>query len=172
VSPRWPRVLLAAAVVCTALAIQLGVLGRLRLPGADPDVVLVVVVATALSWGPMGGALVGFGAGLLVDLVPPADHSAGRVALTLALVGYLAGLLRPEATRSALLPLVAVAAAAVAAVMISAGVGTLLGDPRVRWPAVWRGLPAAALYDVVLTPFVLPGVAALCRRLEPEVSGR
>jgi rod shape-determining protein MreD len=165
VTARWPRVLLAAVVVCTALVVQLGVLGRLRLPGADPDVVLVVVVAMALSWGPLGGALVGFGAGLLIDVVPPADHSAGRVALTLTLVGYLAGLLQAEATRSALVPLAAVAVAAVAAVLISAAVGTLLGDPRVRWPVVWRGVPAAALYDVVLTPFVLPGVAALCRRL-------
>lgn len=162
---RWPRVLLAAVAVCTALVVQLGVLARLRLPGAEPDIVLVAVVAMALSWGPLGGALVGFSAGLLIDVVPPADHSAGRVALTLTLVGYLAGLLHAEATRSALVPLAAVAAAAVAALMISAAVGTLLGDPRVRWPAVWRGVPAAALYDVVLTPFVLPGVAALCRRL-------
>jgi len=165
VTARWPRVLLAAVAVCTALVVQLGVLARLRLPGAEPDIVLVAVVAMALSWGPLGGALVGFSAGLLIDVVPPADHSAGRVALTLTLVGYLAGLLHAEATRSALVPLAAVAAAAVAALMISAAVGTLLGDPRVRWPAVWRGVPAAALYDVVLTPFVLPGVAALCRRL-------
>ncbi len=171
-SPRWPRVLLATGAVCTALAIQLGLLARLRLPGADPDAVLVVVVATALSWGPLGGALVGFGAGLLVDVVPPADHSAGRVALTLTLVGYLAGLFQAEAARSALLPLAVVAVAAVAALVISAAVGTLLGDPRVRWPVVWRGVPAVALYDVVLTPFVLPWVAALCRRLEPQVSGR
>lgn len=162
---RWPRVLLGAVAVCTALVLQLGVLARLRLPGAEPDIVLVTVVAMALSWGPLGGALGGFSAGLLIDVVPPADHSAGRVALTLTLVGYLAGLLHAEATRSALVPLAAVAAAAVAALMISAAVGTLLGDPRVRWPAVWRGVPAAALYDVVLTPFVLPGVAALCRRL-------
>lgn len=169
---RWPRVLLAVAVVTSALVIQLGVVSRLRLPGGQPDLVLVAVVAVALSWGPLGGALVGFGAGLLVDVVPPADHSVGRVALTLTLVGYLSGLLRAEASRSALVPLAVVAAAAAAALMISAALGSVLGDPRVRWPVVWRGLPVTALYDVVLMPFVLPGVAALSRRMEPEPSGR
>lgn len=171
-TPRWPRVLVAAVLVCTALVVQLGLLSPLHLPGADPDVVLVVVVAVALAWGPLGGAVVGFGAGLLVDLVPPADHAAGRVALVLTLIGYLAGLLRAEAKRSALLPLAVVGVAAALALFLSASVGALLGDPRVRWPVVWRGAPAAALYDVVLTPFVLPAVVALCRRLDPEMSGR
>ncbi len=172
-SPRWPRLLLAVAVVPAALVLQLGVLGRLRLPGGGhPDLLLVTVVAASLSWGSMGGALVGFGAGLLVDVVPPADHPAGQVALTLTLVGYLTGLLQPEAARSALLPLAVVAAAAVAALMISAAVATLIGDPRVRWPVVWRNVPATALYDVVLTPLVLPGIAALSRRLGPELSER
>lgn len=171
-SSLWPRMVLATVLVCTALVLQLGVLSPLTLPGADPDVVLVTVVAIAISWGPLGGAVVGFAAGLLLDVVPPADHPAGRVALTLTLVGYLTGLLRAEATRSALLPLVVVGVAAALALVVSAAAGTLLGDPRVRWPAVWRGAPAAALYDVVLSPFVLPAVVALCRRLQPELSGR
>ena len=39
-------------------------------------------------------------AGLVLDLVPPADHEVGRWALVLTLVGYLAGLARDETRRS------------------------------------------------------------------------
>lgn len=170
-TPRWPRILLAVALVIPAAIVQLGVLARVPLPGGHPDAVLVLVVAMALSWGPLGGALVGFGAGLLVDVVPPADHPAGRVAFTLTLVGYLAGLLYVEATRSTLLPLAIVAVSSVTALVVSAAIGAVLGDPRVQWAAVGRTLPALALYDVVLTPFVLPAVAFLARRLESAASG-
>lgn len=169
---RWPRLLLSVALVATALALQLVVLDRLRLPGGPPDLVVVVVVAAALCWGPTSGAPIGFAAGLLVDLVPPADHTVGQVALTLTLVGYLAGLPRSAVARSAWLPLLVVAAASVAALVVSAGLGAVLGDPRVRWAEVWRAVPAVALYDAMLTPFVVPGVAALARRLEPQLLGR
>ena len=43
------------------------------------------------------GLVLGFGAGLLLDLAPPADHYAGRWALALVVVGYVAGRLRPRA---------------------------------------------------------------------------
>jgi uncharacterized BrkB/YihY/UPF0761 family membrane protein len=70
------------------------------------------LVAVALAGGPRAGAVAGFAAGLLADLAPPADHPAGRLALVFALVGYLAGLAREEASRSALLPIAIVAFAA------------------------------------------------------------
>ncbi|CAM5330973.1 hypothetical protein SPURM210S_05625 [Streptomyces purpurascens] len=57
--------------------IQVSVLARLHLPGAVPDLMLLTVLGLALVYGHMGGALVGFGAGLLADLAPPADHAAG-----------------------------------------------------------------------------------------------
>ena len=54
------------------------------------------MIAAALVRGPDYAALVGFAAGLVLDLAPPADHTAGRWALSLVLVGYLTGLAKPR----------------------------------------------------------------------------
>ena len=81
----------AATLVGTALLVQLTVLNRLPVPVAAPDLVLVTVAAWGLAHGATGGALVGFAAGLGLDLAPPAAHPLGSWALGLTLAGYLAG---------------------------------------------------------------------------------
>jgi rod shape-determining protein MreD len=163
-----PRVALTAVLLVVAVALQVTFLSRLPLPGATPDLVLLVVVATALSGGPTVGLLTGFAAGLALDLVPPADHEVGRWAFVLTLVGYLAGLAQAETRRSAFVPLAVVATAAAGSVLLYAGLGALLEDPNVTWSAVTRLLPTAVVYDVVLSAFAVPAVLALSGRLEPE----
>jgi rod shape-determining protein MreD len=167
-----PRALLAFVVVVPALLVQVTVLNRLPLPGAPPDLLLVVVVALALATDRSFGLLAGFWAGLAADLAPPANHTVGRLALVLALAGWLAGhwgeQFAEESDRSALGPVLVVALVAAAAGLLDAGVGALLGDPRITWAALVASVPAAVLYDVVLAPFVLPGVGALARRVDRE----
>ena len=63
-----------------------------------PNLCLLVVVAAALTRGPQFAAVLGFGAGLALDLAPPADHIAGRWALALVVVGYVAGRVTPGRT--------------------------------------------------------------------------
>lgn len=162
--------MLAAVLLTTAVVLQTVVLSRIPLPGATPDLVLLVVVGLALAQGPVSGLLTGFAAGLLVDLVPPADGTIGRWALVLSLVGFFAGRLSDSVDRSTLLPVLTVAAAAAGALLLYAGLGWLLGDIRVTPTAVARSLPAAVLYDVLLAPFVVPAVMALARRVEPQPS--
>ncbi len=162
------RVLLAALLVLVALAVQVTFLARLPLPGATPDLLLLVVVSLALAHGPGFGLGAGFAAGLAADLVPPADHEVGRWAMVLTLVGYLAGAARGETRRSAFVPLVVVAVAGAASVLLYAGLGALMDDPNITWRAVTDVLPTAVLYDVVLSAFVVPGVLALARRVEPD----
>ena len=166
------RAALAAALVIVAVALQLTLLSRLPLPGATPDLVLVVVVALALAHGPGFGLTTGFGAGLAVDLVPPADHEIGRWALVLALLGYAAGLAKEETRRSAVVPVVVVAFAAGISVLLYASLGVLISDPQVTWAAVSELVPTAVLYAVVLSPFVVAAVLALVRRVEPETLSR
>lgn len=167
-----PRAAMVVALVGTAVLAQVTVLARLPLPGATPDAVLLAVVSLGLVYGPMTGMVTGFGAGLALDLVPPADHAAGRWALVLCLVGYVAGLARPDTRRSALVPLLVVACCAAGATAGYAALGAILGDPRVTWPAVARLLPTAVLYDVFLTPFLVPVVIALARRVEADPARR
>lgn len=160
------RFLLGAVSVLTALLLQDTVLPRLPLPGATPDLLLVLVVAFALVEGPLSGLGTGFAAGLLADSL--SDHSFGRLALAYGLAGYLSGFAEDDTERSTLIPFFTVAAATVGAVLVFAGEGMLLGDPRVSLYAVGRSLVSLVPYAVVLTPFVVPAVAALVRRVDPE----
>lgn len=168
----FARVAVAALLIAAALVAQVTLLSRLPLPGATPDLLLLVVVGLALSHGPAFGLTAGFGAGLAADLVPPADHEVGRWALVLTLVGYLAGLAHTEARRSALVPLVVVAVAAAASVLLYAGLGALMDDAHVTWPAVSRLLPTAVIYDVVLSAFAVPVILAVVRRVETDAPAR
>ncbi|MGH8893199.1 MAG: rod shape-determining protein MreD [Actinomycetes bacterium] len=164
----YARVLVAVLLIGVAVAVQVTLLSRLSLPGATPDLLLLVVVGLALSHGPGFGLVAGFGAGLMADLVPPADHEIGRWAFVLTVIGYLAGLARVEARRSAFVPLAVVAAAGAGSVLLYAGLGALMDDSHITWAAVGRVLPTAVLYDVVLSAFAIPAVLAVVRRAEPE----
>ncbi|MCW2715332.1 MAG: rod shape-determining protein [Frankiales bacterium] len=161
---RLRRSALAAALVLVALLVQATVLARLPLPGAAPDLVLVVVVGFALAGGPLPGTVTGFAAGLLADL--GADHELGRTALVLTLVGYLAGLLADDGARSRLLPLLVVGGAAAGAVTLYAAEGILLGDRRITGEAYAAAMTGTVPYCVLLTPLVVPAVGALVRRLD------
>ncbi|WP_221352505.1 rod shape-determining protein MreD [Streptomyces beigongshangae] len=167
---RFNRMLLSTALVVVALVVQVSVLARLHLPGAVPDLLLLTVLGLALVYGHVGGALVGFGAGLLADLAPPADHAAGRYALVLCVIGYLAGLAKPDngQLKSATGPMAVVVAAAVGSTLLYAGVGALVGDTAARHVGLGNLLFTAALYDLLLAPFVVPGIMALARRAEND----
>ncbi|MFF9150688.1 rod shape-determining protein MreD [Streptomyces sp. NPDC014846] len=167
---RVNRILLSSALIVVALVIQVSVLARLHLPGAVPDLLLLTVLGLAMVYGHVGGALVGFGAGLLADLAPPADHAAGRYALVLCVIGYLAGLVKPESGRlkSATGPMAVVVAAAVGSTLLYAGVGALVGDTAARHVGLTGLLISAALYDLLLAPFVVPGIMWLARKADND----
>ncbi|WNM35107.1 rod shape-determining protein MreD [Streptomyces sp. Li-HN-5-11] len=167
---RLNRILLSTALVVVALVIQVSVLSRLHLPGAVPDLLLLTVLGLAMVYGHVGGALIGFGAGLLADLSPPADHAAGRYALVLCVIGYLAGLIKPETgqVKSATGPMAVVVAAAIGSTLLYAGVGALVGDTAARHVGLVGLLISAAVYDLLLAPFVVPVIMALARRTDND----
>jgi rod shape-determining protein MreD len=161
------RSLLATAVVLTALLLQAVVVNPLPLPGSGPDLPLLVIVAFSLVGGPTYGVLLGFVTGLAADVLPPADHTLGRLALAYAVVGYLAGLVEDVEERSVLTTVAVVAIASGVAVVLFAGMGGLVGDARVTASAVAHSLASTVIYDVVLAPFVVPLIAIAVRRAEP-----
>lgn len=154
------RVLLATAAILAAVLIQVTVLNNVPFPGGSgPNLVLVTVVAMALAAGPRDGAIMGFAAGLALDIAPPASGLLGQSALVFCLVGYGCGLLRLTLERSAWLPLAGVALGAAAGEVLYALTGLMFGDPDVTWQAVRQVLPAAVFYDLLISPFVLYAVA-------------
>lgn len=162
------RILLSAVLLVGALIVQVSVLARLQLPGAVPDLLLLVVLGLAMVYGHTTGALTGFAGGLLADLAPPAEHAVGRYALVLCLIGYVAGLTKPDSGqhRSATVPMLVVASAAVSSTLLYAGVGTLVGDTAAGQVGLLPLLLTATLYDLLLAPFVVPMIMWLARRTE------
>ncbi|MBM7507037.1 rod shape-determining protein MreD [Nocardioides sp. 31GB23] len=161
------RAAVAAVAVALALVLQVSVFGPLAWEGVVPNLCLLVVVAAALTRGPQFAMVLGFGAGLLLDLAPPADHVAGRWALALLLVGYLVGRVRPESRPTATTVVATVAGASFVGTSVFALSGVVLSDPVVGVGETLSVLAVSLVWDVLLTPFVLPPLMALFRRLEP-----
>jgi rod shape-determining protein MreD len=162
------RALLLSGLILLAVVLQVAVFSSFSLAGVVPNLALLVVVGAALVRGPEFAAVLGFLAGLAVDLAPPADHVAGRWALALVVVGFLAGRVRHDAGTSALAAVVTVAACSFVGTSIFALSGMLLTDPAVPAGEALRVIPVAVIYDVLVTPFVLPLVMRLFRRLRPH----
>lgn len=161
------RAAAAAAAVLLALLLQVSLMPQLAWQGVVPNLVLLVVVAAALTRGPQFAMVLGFAAGALLDLAPPADHTAGRWALALVLVGYVAGRVRSEASPTATTVVSTVAASSFVATSLFAMTGLLLGELSVGVGELLLVVGLAVVWDVVLTPFVLPPLMAMFRRLEP-----
>ena len=156
-------VLVPVAAIVVAALLQVGLLAGLALPGAAPDLVLVVVAAIAVGRGPGAGAIAGFGAGLLVDLMPPSTHAAGQWALVLTLAGYLAGYLGDERLRTGA-RVALVGALAALSVTTYVGLTALLGA---AWPTpsdLGLLVGSAAVYGAMLAIIVLPLAVHLFRR--------
>jgi rod shape-determining protein MreD len=166
------RGLISFVVVSIAVIVQLSIVDRIAFPGgAGPDVVVIAVAALALAGGPMTGVLIGFWAGLALDVAPPGSHFVGQNALVFCLIGYACGLVAdvpnsegvPEQGRTALFEIVVTAVGAVLGEALAALLGAMLSDPRVTWSAIRHVLPVAGVYDVLLCPFVLYAAAVALR---------
>lgn len=66
----------------------------------------------------------------------------------------------------ALLVLAVVAGLSAFTVVAFAGIGLLFGDERVTSELFVESLVSTVLYDLLLTPLVIPAVMALARRTE------
>lgn len=159
------------AMLLVAIVLQSTLFPSFAYDGVVPNLVLLVVIAAALTRGPEVAMGMGFLGGVLIDLAPPADHVAGRWALALVVAGYLAGRVRQDAGHSALATMATVAATSFVATSLFALSGLLLRDGSVSVGDALQVIPVNVLYDVLLTPFVVPVVMRVFRRTEPhEVS--
>ncbi|SDC72159.1 rod shape-determining protein MreD [Nocardioides lianchengensis] len=158
----------AMGLIAVALVLQVTLFPHLAWAGVVPNLCLLVVVASALVRGTQFAMLLGFGAGVLLDLAPPADHVAGRWALALVVVGYVAGRMRPDVRPMATAVVATVAACSFVGTSVFAISGLLLGDTSTGTGELLGVIAVAVVWDVLLTPLVLPLVATLFRRLEPD----
>ncbi|RVX43570.1 rod shape-determining protein MreD [Nonomuraea polychroma] len=135
--------------VLLALLAQVMLVNRVPLPaGGAPDLVLLAVVGASLGRGAASGAMLGFFAGLLVDIMPPTAHLLGQYAFVLALVGYIAG-------RGAGGPVTTVVLCVLLAPLLAATVGMLISDPRVTLSTLIEQVPVTVVYTLVVSPIVI-----------------
>jgi rod shape-determining protein MreD len=163
-----PRALAALVAVSVALVVQTTVFPHFAVQGVVPDLVLLVVVAAALAHGSETGLLLGFGAGLLLDLAPPADHYAGRWALALLVVGYVAGRLSTPGRARIGQWLPVAAAASFVGTSLFALTGVLLRDPAVGIGELLRVEVVVVCWDVALALVVVPLTLRLFAKVEPD----
>lgn len=145
-----------AALVCLAVVAQTVVFRYVAVDGVVPNLVLLLVVAAAVARGPQYGAVLGFAGGLLVDVAPPADHVAGRWALALVLVGWLAGRVRHDARSSLFTAVVLVGAASFVGTSVYALSGLVVGDTAVPVDQMLKVIVVSVLWDLLMAPVLLP----------------
>jgi rod shape-determining protein MreD len=162
-----PRTGIVGLVILLAVVLQVAVFNLFSVNGVVPNLALVAVVAASVARGPQFGAVVGFVAGMLLDLAPPADHVAGRWALALVLVAILAGRVRADARRSPIAGLATVAVCSFVATSVFALSGVILGDHALPAGEMMQVIGIALLWDVVVAPLLLPGLMNLFERTRP-----
>jgi rod shape-determining protein MreD len=163
-----PRALAALAAVSVALVLQTSFFSHLAVQGVAPNLVLLVVVAAALAHGSELGLVVGFGAGLLLDLAPPADHVAGRWALALMVVGYVAGRLGASGRPRLSQWWPVAAASSFVGTSVFALSGLVLQDPAVGVGELLRVEVVSVAWDVALALVVVPLTLGLFAKVEPD----
>jgi rod shape-determining protein MreD len=164
------QIIIIGSAIFIAVIVELTLLARLGLPGATPDLVVVTIVALALAYGPLPGAVAGFSAGILIGLAPPFDGILGVQAIIFTLVGLVTGAVVDPRDRSVPVIVGMVGLSTGGVVLLNALFLSLLAGTRVVWENVPELTLTAALYGILLAPLVVPGIRRIVRTLTPEVA--
>jgi hypothetical protein len=155
------RIVLTALALLALVLVQVTLLAFLPTPVVVPDLVVVAVLAVAVAsgptHGPVPGGLVGVGAGMLLDLVPPAAGPLGAWTLVLGGAGLVVGRVAQAARPGPVAAMVLVALGAGAAVLARTAVLWFTGVP-VGWSAL-AVAAASAGYALLLAPLALLAAA-------------
>lgn len=141
----------AALVVIGALLLQTSLFARFSFEGARPEVLVLVALMAGFVAGPEDGAIMGFAAGLALDIVVATPF--GLSALVYTVAGYATGSLTASVLRSAWWIASMVGAVGSAAVMlVYALVGAVLGEPTLSGPSLATIVVVVAAVNAVLAP--------------------
>jgi rod shape-determining protein MreD len=138
-------------VLFSAAVLQRGLFSQLRVAGVSVDVFLLIAISAGMMLGPERGAILGFFAGLTLDLL--VQTPLGLSALVYCLVGYGMGRLQGTVLRAnRFWPLLLVAASSAAAVALYAVVAEVLGQAN----AISSHLPVIMLVVAVGNAILYP----------------
>lgn len=140
-------------VLLPVLTVQTTWMAELRPFGVPGDLLLLLAIAAGMVGGPMRGAMVGFIAGLAMDLVLLTPF--GLSSLTYLAVGYAVGTIHDGVLRSApWIPVVAAFLASAVGVVFFVVLGQLVGQ-HYRLPELPQIVVVTAVINALL---VFPAV--------------
>jgi rod shape-determining protein MreD len=133
-----------APLVFVAAVVQVATISGTRVLGAEPDLLLVTIIAVALVAGSIPGAVAGFAGGLLVDVM--SLGTLGTSSILLILAGYWAGRYGETTGRGrAYAPPLAAFAITLLATVGGVAVHFLLGQSVSARTALATAIPTAIL---------------------------
>lgn len=137
-----------ALIVFVVTILQVSAFSSVTISGGGPDLLLVTLVSIALLRGAVTGSVVGFFAGLIVDVTTLG--TLGLTSLLLTLAGYWAGRYGETTGRNrAHAPLLATVAATVFVSLGGYGLHSMLGEP-VSARTILVALPATLVCNALL----------------------
>ena len=156
-------------VLLSAAVLQRGLFAEVRIAGVAIDVLLVVTIAAGFVAGEQPGAVTGFAAGLLLDLLH-FDGPLGLWALTYCLVGFVTGRFQRSVVRSARwVPMVTAAVATVGANLLYVALAFLVDQRNLVDGDLVQILAITAVADALL---ILPALRVLRWAWRPEPANR
>src|SRR5262245_7850664 len=152
-SPGGPLIVAAAkaaALIFFVTIVQVTIVASIGILGGSPDLVLVTLVAVALTQGSIFGAVSGFWAGLLIDVARLG--TLGFTSLLLTLAGFWIGRYGETTGRDrAHAPVVSVAVVTVLYALGTVVMRFLLREPASAKIALVDELPATIALNLLLT---------------------
>jgi len=144
---------LVVPLLAVVAILQTTIVPGLAVWGVFANLPLLVVVSWSLLRGPREGAVWGFIAGLMVDLLSGAPF--GAATLSLIIVGFLTGLGETAVFRTRIaLPMVAMLLATIVYDLLFLLVVQISGQPVTWLDSVFRIVLPSAILNAVLTPIV------------------
>lgn len=156
-------------VLLTATVLQRGLAGELRVAGVALEILAVLTIAAGIGAGDQAGAITGFWAGLVFDLLHP-DGALGMWALTYAVLGYVAGRYQGSVTRSSRWFPMATAAVATAGATVGYAVLAWVIDSRNLFD--WHLVSVVVVASITNAVLVLPALRIMrwVWDVQPEVA--
>jgi len=158
VSRAWTTI----GALAAALILQVAFAPHMEIFGVSPNIPLLVVITLAIVQGPSAGAVAGFAAGLVLDLI--GTGPVGAWALVLSVTGYTTGMLQENMFAEGWLAPVTVAViAGLLADTFYLIVLTVLGVAPAFWESLVSVVLPAAVYNALLVLLIYPWLARFLR---------
>lgn len=148
--------------LAAAFVLQVMLAPHLSIFGVVPNLLLLVVMTLAFVEGPTAGAVAGFAAGLLLDLLGTAP--IGAWALVLTITGYTSGMLQENLFAEGwLAPATVAVVAGLVADTSYLVVLAVVGAGPAFWASLGRVVLPGAVYNAVLVVLAYPWLARFLR---------